>query len=335
EALLHQGIAAQELMRLDEALAAYQRALEMKPAYVPARWRRSVVALLKGEFDNAWDDYELRHLSEDRPQRRFPQVRWGGESLAGKTLLVYAEQGLGDEIMFASCLPDALALAQHCVIDCHPKLEPIFRRSFPAATVHGGHQTEDASWLAHHPVPECQIPIGSLPRLLRTRLDNFPSHSGYLRSDPHRARAWRRQLDATGSQLKVGLSWRGGTQVSRGRLRSLTLEQLLPVLQVRGVQFVNLQYTDTARERSELEQRHGLRIMHWQEAIDDYDETAALIAALDLTLSVSTSVVDLVGALGRPAWVMTPFSPDWRYGHSGEGMVWYPSVRLFRQARFG
>jgi hypothetical protein len=332
---LHLGIAAQELMRLEVAHSAYQRALEVKPDYVQAKWRCSVIALLKGEFDRAWADYELRHLSEDRPQRHFQQARWRGESLAGKTLLVHAEQGLGDEILFASCLPDVLALAQHCVIDCHPKVAPIFRRSFPAATVHGGYQTQDASWLEDFPRPDYQIAVGSLCQLLRNHPGDFPLHAGYLRADPHKAAAWKARLDAMGPELKVGLSWQGGTQLSRGGLRSLTLQQLLPVLQVQGVEFVDLQYTDSTLERGEIEQHHGIRVAHWQEAIDDYDETAALIVALDLTLSVCTSVVDLAGALGRPVWVMTPFSPDWRFGCAGERMAWYPAAKLFRQQRRG
>ena len=127
----------------------------------------------------------------------------------------------------------------------------------------------------------------------------------------------------------------GGTQASRARLRSLTLEQLLPVLRVEPVRFVDLQYTDTAGERARLEEDHGVRLAHWHDAIADYDETAALVSALDLTLSVCTAVVHLAGALGKPAWVMTPYSPEWRYGHAGEAMAWYPSVKLVRQGSYG
>jgi tetratricopeptide (TPR) repeat protein len=335
EAWLHAGIAAQELARLDDALASYERALRLKGDYPQAQWRRSLVRLLKGEFDRAWADYEVRLVSEERPRRWFPQPRWRGEPLAGKTLLVHAEQGLGDEIMFASCLPDVMVQAGHCVIDCHPGLAPIVRRSFPAATVHGGRQTDDLSWLSDCPAPDYQIPIGSLPLLLRKRTGDFPRHTGYLRADPLKVAAWTARLDALGPGLKVGLSWQGGTRLSRAQLRSLTLEQLLPVLRVAGVKFVDLQYTDTVRERAALEERDGMKIVHWQEALADYDETAALVAALDLTLSVCTAVAHLAGALGKVAWVMTPFSPEWRYGQGGENIVWYPSMKLIRQTRYG
>ena len=171
--------------------------------------------------------------------------------------------------------------------------------------------------------------------MLRNRQEDFPRHGGYLRAAPDRTAAWKARLAALGPGLKVGLSWQGGTQLSRSALRSLTLDRLLPVLRVDGVHFVDLQYTDTARERAALERERGISVVHWPEAITDYDETAALVAALDLVVSVCTAVVHLTGALGRPAWVMTPFSPEWRYGRAGGSMAWYPSVRLIRQTGYG
>ena len=335
EAWLHAGIAAQELARLDDAFAAYERALQIRPDYPQALWRRSLVRLLKGEFERGWPDYEVRLVSDGSPRRRFLQPRWQGEPLAGRTLLVHAEQGLGDEIMFASCLPELIAEARHCVIDCHPKLAAIFQRSFPAASVHGGVQSEDISWLGAYPAPDYQIPAGSVPLIRRNQAGEFPRHAGYLRADPLKVAAWKTRLGSLGRGLKVGISWRGGTPLSRAQLRSLTLEQLLPVLRLAGVRFIDLQYTDTAGERAALEERSGVTIAHWPEALADYDETAALVGALDLTLSVCTAVVHLAGALGKEAWVMTPFSPEWRYGQAGERMIWYPSVTLVRQPRYG
>jgi hypothetical protein len=123
-------------------------------------------------------------------------------------------------------------------------------------------------------------------------------------------------------------------QTGRG-LRSLALDELLPVLSVPGVQFVNLQYGQPAQELADLRSGRGIAIHHWQEAIDDYDETAALVAALDLTLSVCTAVVDLAGALGRPTWVLAPVRSDFRYGLQGENLRWYPTVRMFRQQKAG
>ena len=134
----------------------------------------------------------------------------------------------------------------------------------------------------------------------------------------------------------MGLSWRGGTARTFIGRRSLSLETLFPVLSVPGVRWVNLQYGERATEIAELQATQGIEIADWPEAIDgDYDETAALVGALDLVISVCTSVVHLTGALGKPAWVMTSYVPEWRYGLHGEAMPWYPTVRLFRQTELG
>ncbi len=335
EGWLNAGLALRELGRFDDALVSCERALALRPAHAAARWHHSLLRLLKGEFGRAWTDYEARLLSETWPRQGFPQRRWHGEELAGKTLLVHAEQGLGDEIMFASCLPEIIARAGRCIIDCHPKLVAIFERSFPTAAVHGGYQTDDLRWLEAYPEIDYQIPIGSLALHTRASAGDFPRHQGYLRADPRKVASWHERLANLGTGLKIGLSWRGGTHASRSSLRSVELAALLPVLNLERVAFVDLQYTDTTAERAELQRACGVRLAHWPDALADYDETAALVCALDLTLSVCTALVHLAGALGKPAWVMTPYSPEWRYGSTGEAMAWYPSVKLVRQRRYG
>jgi ADP-heptose:LPS heptosyltransferase len=146
---------------------------------------------------------------------------------------------------------------------------------------------------------------------------------------------WKRRLDALGPGPKIGLSWRGGVGHTGKARRSLTLEQLRPVLKSPGEHFISLQYTDVQAELAELRTRHGITVHHWPEAIDDYDETAALVCALDQVVTVCTAIVHLTGALGRPAIVMVPFGSDWRYGAEGDRMLWYPSVRLVRQSAIG
>ena len=180
-----------------------------------------------------------------------------------------------------------------------------------------------------------QIAAGSLACRFRRSAAEFPQHQGFLKADPASVAAWRTRLAALGPGRKIGLSWQGGVGFTGRKRRSLTLEQLLPILRLPGIQFVNLQYTEVREEMRALESRHGVKVHHWQEAIDDYDQTAALVAALDSVLTVCTAIVHLTGALGRPALVMVPFGPDWRYGASGERMIWYPSVRLLRQRRIG
>jgi hypothetical protein len=251
------------------------------------------------------------------------------------TLLVYAEQGIGDEILFASCLPEVVAAARHCVIDCAPKLAALFQRSFPTATVRGGYQTDPVDWARSLGV-DLQIPAGSLPLHLRREASGFPAHAGYLRADAGKVDRWRDRLRALGPGRTIGLSWRGGTARTRAERRSITLAELAPVLGLPGFHFVSLQYDqDAAAEVTDFGSKFGRLIHHWPDAIDDFDETAALVTALDGVVSVCTAVVHLAGALGRPAWVMTPRVPEWRYGAQGERMPWYPSVRLVRQVASG
>lgn len=325
------GIALQDLGHVPEALAAYDRALAIDPANSVARWHRSLALLLVERFEAAWPDYELRLQSEDRPRRAPPVPRWSEPAPPDGRLLVLAEQGLGDEIMFASCIPDLVRAGARVVLEAHPKVGPIFRRSFPEVDVRVGTQFEALDWVAQDAGIERYVEAGSLPlRFRRTRAD-FPTHAGYLRADEGKVRRWRARLEALGNGPFVGFSWRGGTEASRRRLRSPSPAELEPLLAAPGVQWVSLQYDANAEEIAALARAADGRLQHWQEAIDDYDETAALVCALDRTVSVCTAVVHLAGALGRPVLVLAPYSPEWRYGLTAERMPWYPSVRVLRQ----
>jgi tetratricopeptide (TPR) repeat protein len=331
------GFAYDQQGRFGEAMQCYEQALTLDPDNVQAHVNRAAIRLVQEDYARGWEEYEwrLRSAVYAPLYERFGQPRWDGSSLAGRRILVYAEQGLGDEILFASCLPEVLAQAAHGVIDCDPRLAGLFRRSFPQATVHGGRQSDAADWVAGADPIDVRIPAGSLPLHLRRSPGEFPRHAGYLRADPGRVAAWRERLQGLGAGRKIGLAWRGGVPQSGRGSRSLSLEELLPVLRLGGFSFVNLQYDRCSEELAALRERHGIAVHHWQEAIDDYDETAALVCALDLTLSVCTALVDLGGALGRPVWVMAPVRTDFRYGLQGETMRWYPSVRMFRQQRYG
>lgn len=321
---------------LDSAMRFYNKALEADAGDVQAHLNRASIWLAQEDYARGWDEYEWRLRSREHAPlyERFRQPRWDGAPLAGRRILVYAEQGLGDEILFASCLPEVAAQAAHCVIDCEPRLAGLFRHSFAQATVHGGRQTDPADWIDGAGRIDLRIPAGSLPLYLRRRVEDFPPHRGYLRAAPARVAHWRERLRALGPTRKIGLSWRGGVPRTGRGSRSLRLDELLPLLRLRGHAFVSLQYGPCGEELAALRERHGIEIHHWPEALGDYEETAALLTALDLTLSVCTAVVDLGGALGRPVWVMAPVRTDFRYGIAGEEMRWYPSVRIFRQARY-
>jgi tetratricopeptide (TPR) repeat protein len=320
----NRGIALQDLGRIEEAIASYERA-----GTATARWHRSLALLLLQRFDLAWEDYELR-LQHDPAAAASAHPSWLGASETEGSLLICREQGLGDEIMFASCLPDVMRVAPRCIVQCDTRLVRLFQRSFPAARIVPSDRGVPAAEPGLAPV-SAQIRMGSLPRLYRRSRRDFPRHDGYLRADPMLVRSWRDRLEGLGKGLKIGVSWRGGTSRSRRHLRTVPFADLLPLLREGGAHFVNLQYDASEAEVRDLAALHGAGIVHWQEAIDDYDQTAALVCALDLTISACTAVVHLAGALGRPVWVLAPNVPEWRYGASGESMPWYPSARIFRQ----
>lgn len=361
------GMILADQMRYDDALALFDRVLELDPRSVAAINRKALLLdhlgqgaqglellrealrlaphdphahynialhqLKHGEFAQGWEGYEYRRSFDSfiGRYRRFPLPEWDGEAFEGRTVLVLPEQGLGDEIMFGSCIPALAARARHVIVECDPKLEAIFRRSFARCTVVSRLRTLANDWINRvEPRPDVQVAAGSLARRFRSREQDFPQRP-FLQADAAAVAAWKSKLDALGPGRKIGLSWRGGVGLTGTKRRSFTLEQLLPVLRLPGVQWINLQYTDVREELRELEAKHALKVHHWQESIDNYDQTAALVCALDGVLTVCTAIVHLTGGLGRPALVMVPFGADWRYGGSGEHMAWYPSVRLLRQ----
>jgi tetratricopeptide (TPR) repeat protein len=333
EILFNSYLGMMEVGRVEEGEQGLLRILEQQPQNAEARLVRGCQLLAAGRFSEGWREYEWRSRVEswERRNAEYSYPWWNGEDPAGRRLLVRGEQGLGDQIMFASCLPELLQGDGRIILECDARLESIFARSFPGAAVYSQSRQGKAGWASDGLDAELQVNIGSLPLLLQRGSGTFPSHAGYLRPDPSKVESWRKRLAGLDSAMKIGVSWRGGTLNTRQATRSLELRDLAPVLRHGPASFVSVQYGDCAAEIQEFERESGITLHHWQAAIDDYDETAALVAALDLLISVQTAVVHLGGALSKPVWVMVPARPEWRYMRSGERMPWYPSVRLFRQ----
>ena len=325
--------ALRDLGRLDEAIGHYDAVLAQEPRFPDAVINRSYALLMREDYAAGWDEYERRFDPGSLEPRGFPFAPWRGEPLAGKRVLAYAEQGLGDEIMFASCLPDLLQAAGHCAIECNERLAKLFTRSFPQAHVHGAAKNDDKGWLRKLPAIDVQIALGSLPLNFRRSRAAFPARRGYLTPEQQRVEFWRRKLVAAGGGLRVGIAWRGGSLRTRQLLRSTMLEQWLPVLRTAKATFHALQYGNADSEIARMKEQHDVTLWHHGAGIDDFDELAAAISALDLVISVDNTVAHLAGAVGQNVWILLPFSPEWRYPRQGDAMRWYPSARLFRQER--
>lgn len=332
-ALTTRGLILSALGRLDEGIRTYQRVLEQDACNWACRWNIALNLLLMGDFHRGWPAYEVRWESPDARRRTFNFPEWKGESLPEGVLLIYGEQGLGDELMFASCIEHAQQRCARIVLECDVRLVGLFARSFPSATVIGRPDPRGAIAVPQSLGITHQVALGSLPNFFRKSRPAFPSHRGYIKADAERCEFWRYRLERDlGAVSRIGVSWRGGSDNTRRNLRSLDLESLRGLLQTDNAGFVSLQYgSHIDTEIAGLDGNLCRRLRHYPEAIADYDETAALVSNLDLVISVQTSVVHLAGALGRTVWVMVPFSPEWRYGRDGTDMSWYPSAHLYRQ----
>ncbi|MEO7727003.1 MAG: tetratricopeptide repeat-containing glycosyltransferase family protein, partial [Burkholderiales bacterium] len=321
----------------EDAIGICLRLLTEHPSLHEARLNLSLARLKLGRFAEAWPDYEARKLARGNYiPRALDLPEWRGEPLQNRKLLIYAEQGIGDQIMFASCVPDVLDGGAACMLECAPQLVPLFTRSFPLVTVVPQAQADAVlARVAREFGVDYAVAVGSLPAHFRNDVTEFPGGTGYLRAAPARVEFWSERLAALGPGLKIGISWSGGAPSTRGAERSTQLSAWTPILQQRGCHFVSLQYGEAGTQLPATLRGQTATLHDWREAIDDYDETAALVAALDLVITVQTALVHLAGALGTPAWVMLRSGCEWRYGEHGETMPWYPRVRLLRQPRAG
>lgn len=309
------------------------KAIDVDPSIPEAFYNRSLANLMIGKWREGWADYDATlGTGNQRKERVYGMLpRWNGTE--GKTLIAYGEQGMGDEIAFASCVPD-LAKQNKVILECNPRLTGLFRRSFELET-HGTRFQDMIPWLHDQKNGnlrkiDAAVALGSLPQSYRNEDAEFPGKP-YLIADPLRRIQWKAALAAISPKLKVGIAWTGGNNNTGKARRSVDLEDMLPILR-QDATFISLQYMD-APEVFNMQRDHGITIHHFPYAVQsqDYDDTAALVAELDLVICVQTAVVHLSGALGQDCWVMVPKTPRWFYGISGKTMPWYESVRLYRQ----
>lgn len=330
ENLTNTGIVLKMLGRYREAAAAFDRALSCKPDDASAKFALAFLHLTLGEFAAGWPLYEARFdvPALGNPARHFNAPRWNGaEPLQGKTLLVHAEQGLGDVIQFCRYLPLLLAQEISLVFEVMPSLRPLLRALPGAIRLVGRGELL--------PPVDYHCPLLSLPLALDTRLETIPAQVPYLTAEPERITQWKQRLRAL-PRLRVGIAWQGNPAVEKliwGRGRSIPLAVLEPLAHLPGVSLVSLQKGFGVEQLRTIP--FAGRIVDLSAELDPgpdaFLDTAAVMAGLDLVITSDTSVAHLAGALGRPVWVMLAASPEWRWGLERSDSPWYPTMRLFRQ----
>lgn len=334
EALNNLGRCLVEMGMLDEAIESYRQALARWPDHAEIRTNLGMTLMRVGRFAEGWSEYEWRWLTAgNKRKRKHPWPEWQGTDAAGKTILIWGEQGVGDEVRYAAMLPDLVEQGARVVLECEARLVPLFRRSFAGVTCIAMQDPPAVEARARD--IDFQIPTGSLGRWLRPDFDSFPGRRSYLAADPARRDALRAKYRQRGD-LVVGVAW-----VSKnprfGNRKSMKLCDLAPIAAVRGSTLVDLQYGDTEAERRAFAEQTGVTLVH-DDSVDqmkDLDAFAAQVAAMDLVITVSNTTAHVAGALGVPAWVLLNTMPLDCWMLHREDSPWYPSVRLFRQQRRG
>jgi tetratricopeptide (TPR) repeat protein len=327
EAYSDRGAALANLGRRAEALASCEQAIALKPESSEARFNQGACDLALGDFERGWEGYEWRWQTRNAAALPdLPGVRWRGEAaIADQTILIHAEQGFGDSLQFCRYLP-MLASRASVVLDVpRPLLRLLSSLDCDMQIVARGDDL---------PRYDAWIPMLSLPLAFRTSLATIPAAVPYLHADPEQSARWRQRLAVLPGR-KIGLVWAGSPlsplpkALAMDRRRSMTLQQFAPLAEFPGLCLISLQKGDAAAQSRNPPD--GMVLHDWTDELHDFADTAALVDALDLVISVDTAVVHLAGALGKPVWVLNRFDQCWRWLSDRTDSPWYPTARLFRQ----
>jgi len=363
ETLANLGIIMNELGESALALSFYDHALRLQPDNPQLRWNKSLVLLSEGSFDQGWFLYDQGKFAKTRPKQKSPQIdnktKYSIEYFRNKSVIIKGEQGIGDEVMFASCISDIIDVAKKCTIECDDRLVPLFQRSFPNAVVlteydgllyqerNKEENIEIDKKTDTSRIEDVTISMGSLPRFIRRDFNEFPVIDSYLLAFPKAVSQWRqrylsipsRQRTATQApynkhtettSFNVGISWQGGINDEKRR-RSTQLIAWENLLTKKNTNFINLQYGDISKETDFIE--HYLNEWPDTNHYHNIEQLAAQIAALDLVITVSNVTAHLAGALGIPVFIMLPKAPNWRWFRGKNPSPWYKSATLFTQEK--
>lgn len=318
--------------RFDKALTYVHKVLAVEPEHKNALTNLGFCQLALRDW-KGWKGYHGTIGSDWRKKVVYKgEPEWDGTP--GKVVALYADQGLGDEISFASMIPDAAQICRKLILDCDGRLAGLFARSFPDVRVYGT-RVKDEKWAKEDRDIEASLPLGQIGEFFRTTDESFPG-TPYLVPCPHRTKQWK-ALFAEKRKPVIGIAWTGGVPKNNARNRRIGLNELLPVFEL-DAHFVSLQYKDAQKEIDSFHVEHpnvDLVQYPWATLTNDYDDTAALIAACDYVLCIQTAVAHTAGGLGVPVTVMLPTATTWRYGLHHETIPWYRSLKIIRQAKTG
>jgi len=325
-AMTNLGAALSDMGKSAEAIPMHLKALELDPQLREPHWNLAMACLRAGDLKRGFFEYEWRLKGPDAVKLSdISQPRWDGSPLNGKTILLHGEQGMGDILQFVRYVPLVAARGGKIVIACHIELCPLLRR-MPFV---------EQAVPFNTPLPPCDVfcPMMSLPLAFETTQVNIPAYCPYLQPPRDLAKSWQQRLGSRSAAPRVGLVWAGGSKYKDDALRSLHLADLAPLAQLPGFEFHSLQKGPAAGEATHP--AAPLRLIDHADQLNDFADTAALMANLDLVISVDTAAAHLAGALGKPVWLLLPTPADWRWMLHRVDNPWYPTMTLFRQTSPG
>jgi tetratricopeptide (TPR) repeat protein len=321
DSIYNRACALMGLKRFDEAIADFGKVLAQSPDHARANYNEAIARLTLGDMPRAWTQYEWRWQNEPLIGKKpaFSHPEWNGEDVAGKTVLIYGEQGMGDTLQFIRYLPLVAERAAHVIATVPPALKPLLCGQFPKVEILS----------PDDPLPpfDVQCALLSLPRVFQTELQTIPGLKPYVLAPAEALSRWEAKLGPK-STKRVGLVWAGNPSHANDRLRSIPLKRFAPLLEC-DVELFSLQKDLRSGDKPWLEKKG---VKNFGGEIRDFTDTAALVGLMDVVISVDTSVAHLAGAMGKPTWILLPnIDVDWRWMLDREDSPWYPSARLFRQ----
>jgi hypothetical protein len=324
EAHFNKGNALKELRQIDQAISSYEKAIELRPEYSEAHYNKALLLLLIGDLRNGFMGYEWRwknsEISKLAGEREFDvEKRWDGNvTLVNKTILIYSEQGLGDTINFCRYVGLLEGLGAKIILEVQkPLVELLNNIKGVKKVITRGDKL---------PLYDYFYPLMSLPFAFRTELSSIPVTIPYVSSNRDKKEEWARRLGAK-RKFRVGLVWSGSLELKDDKNRSIKLNEITPHLPS-SVDYVSLQKEVRDNDKNALAES---AVEHFGEYLNDFSDTAGLCDLMDLVVSVDTSVAHLAGALGKPVWLLLPYTPDWRWLLDREDSYWYPNIKLYRQ----